>query len=168
MRLARLDAVGLVASIEVANHFRTLIDRLLVQIRGNEQIRNLLNGVYLPIIIPQTNVVDLGETTERFLEAAEKSYKQKSPRRSFTNYPKGQLVGQVTVAEEGSRYEQLLDRMARESFVALYFPNPLQGYSVRAQREQMTSLPEGFILSGPLDTAIGWVMYPDVLLYPSD
>jgi hypothetical protein len=44
----------------------------------------------------------------------------------------------------------------------IHFPNPLQGFSIKASREQMLTLPKGFILSG-LDTAIAMIMYPDVL-----
>ena len=34
---------------------------------------------------------------------------------------------------------------------------------VDAQREQMAALPEGFSLSGPIDTAMGFAMYPELL-----
>ena len=46
--------------------------------------------------------------------------------------------------------------------MGIHFPNPLQGFSVNASREQMATLPQGFILSG-MDTSVAMVMYPDIL-----
>ena len=52
--------------------------------------------------------------------------------------------------------------MNHASTVGIYFPNPLQGFSVDAGWEQMATLPEGFILSG-IDIIIAMIMYPDIL-----
>ena len=38
----------------------------------------------------------------------------------------------------------------------------IQGFSIHADREQMSTLPEGFVLSG-MDTPIAMVMYSDIL-----
>lgn len=123
---------------------------------------NLAKAVRLPLCFPKTEIADLGQITEDFVTAAGKSYCRQFPNRSFKNYRQGDLAGQVSIVS-GSRYEQFIQALTQSAVVANYYPNPLQGYSVDAQREQMASLPEGFILSGPLDTAMGWVMYPDVL-----
>ena len=46
---------------------------------------------------------------------------------------------------------------------AIYFPNPLQGFSPLASREQMQDLPESLILVGGFDASAAQVMYPDIL-----
>ena len=159
-RLARLEQAGLPAGISAAE-FEARASALLLAISQNSRIKNLLNGVYLPIVIPQMDIANLGEVTEKLVEAAGASYLQQFPNRSFTNHRKGELAGQATIVS-GSRYEQLLACLDKGAVVG-YFPACLQGFSVHAQREQMVALPEDFILSGPLDAAIGWMMYPDIL-----
>jgi hypothetical protein len=135
---------------------------LKAKLRSSAQLSNLLNCVHLEVVVPKTIVSDLGKSTKEFVAAAGISYQRQFPNRPFTNYRKDELECQVTIVP-GSRYERLIGSIEKSSLVGIYFPNPIQGFSVHAQREQMSNLPEGFILSGPLDTAIGWVMYPDIL-----
>ena len=161
-RLARLQQAGFTVGIS-ADEFEARTSALLSVVEQNEQIKNLLKGVYLPIVIQQQmNIANLGEVTEKLVEAAGASYCRQFPNRSFTNHRKGELAGQISIVE-GSRYERLIKKIASDLVVGIYFPACLQGFSVHAQREQATTLPEGFILSGPLETAMGWTMYPDVL-----
>jgi len=159
--LERFDGTGLSTFISGAD-FEARAKELLQALGQNEQTKNLLKGVHLPVVIPHTQVADLGQTIEEFVAAAGKSYSRQFPDRSFKNYRQGELAGQVTIVD-GSRYERLIDDIAESSVVSIYFPNPLQGFSVDAQREQMATLPESFILSGPLDTAMGWIMHTNVL-----
>lgn len=137
---------------------------LLDEIKSIKSLTNLLKGVYLPIILPKPeNYTDYGTTLEQvFLEAVESSYKQQFPNRDFYNYRKGELANQVSLME-GTRHELLVERMKQGIVYAIYFPNPLQGFSVLASREQMKDLPEFLILSGGFDTAVAITMYPDTL-----
>ncbi len=141
-------------------------EKLLTQLRNSDQLKNLLKGPYLPITIPKTHLTDLGAMTEDLVTAAGKSYQnhfsKRFGKRSFTNYRKGELERQVTVVN-GSRYERVVESIQKESMVGIYFPTVLQGFSVHADVEQMASLPESFILSGSLDIAMAFAMYPDVL-----
>src|SRR5690606_31531613 len=52
-RLARFDGTGLVSFISGAE-FEVRSNALLTQLRESEQGAKLLNGVYLPVVIPQT------------------------------------------------------------------------------------------------------------------
>ncbi len=143
-------------------------ERLLDELSSNKQLKNLLKSPYFPIIIPKTYLTDLGAMIEEFVTAAGKSYEQHyyvldfSYKHSFTNYQKNTLKGSVTVVK-GSRYKRIVEQIQKESLVGIYFPTALQGFSVNADIEQMSSLPESFILSGPLDVAMAFVMYPDIL-----
>lgn len=95
----------------------------------------------------------------------------------FPNHYQGQLVGKVRIVAE-SRHDQLITKMKQGPVIGIHFPNSLQGFSVHADREQMSTLPpvrrspkgeggEGFILSG-MDTPIAMVMYPDILAQVCD
>ncbi|MDO8555426.1 MAG: hypothetical protein Q7R75_02575 [bacterium] len=141
-------------------------NKLIDDIRSNKNknVANLLNGIYLPIILPRLeDFRDYGEALEKiFLPAVKFSYEKQFPNRKFWNYRDGNLEDKVNIAE-GTRHEKLLERMAREFVVALYFPNPLQGFSVLASREQLFALPESLMLAGGFDTATAMAMYPDIL-----
>ena len=144
--------------------FEARSEGLISLIRTNKGLANLLNGVYLPIILPKLeNFTDYGETLEEvFLPAIELGYKKEFPNRSFYNYRAGDLAGKVTIVS-GTRHEKLIERMAQAFVVAIYFPNPLQGFSVFASRGQIAVLPESLILSGGFDALSAMAMYPDVL-----
>jgi hypothetical protein len=136
---------------------KTLLDTLRVDPRTT----NLLNAVYLPVIIPKTEIGDIGTLIEQWLVGVDKSHKKTFGERAFNNYLKGALTKAVSIVSE-SRHDRLIEQMKQGPIIGLYFPNPLQGFSVDADREQMATLPEEFILSG-LDAIIGMIMYPDVL-----
>ena len=86
------------------------------------------------------------------------------------NFPAGNstITGKMTLAGKvsivpGSRHEKLIEKMMQDYVVAIYFPNPLQGFSINASREQMATLPESLILAGGFDTASAMSMYPDII-----
>lgn len=138
---------------------------LIKKIKNDFQLANLLNGIYLPIILPQIEAknFDYGRILEEvFLTAVGKAYKKQFSSRDFINYRKGNLQGKVSIVPE-SRHNQLINKMKKDVVVGIYFPNPLQGFSILAAREQISTLPEDLILSGGFDTSAATAMYPDVL-----
>jgi len=150
-----------ISSAEFENQSKDLIKK----IKSDFQIANLLNGVYLPIILPQIEAknFDYGRILEEvFLTAVGKVYKKQFPNRDFINYRKDDLQGKVSIIPE-SRHEQLINKMKEDVVVGIYFLNPLQGFSILAAREQISTLPEDLILSGGFDTSAAIAMYPDVL-----
>jgi len=144
-----------------AERFKREIERQLVLIQGNPRVANILNGVWLPMILPKLETDDLGMVLGQYLEAAERSYVRTFPNRKFNNYRKGELSGKVSVVEDAGA-NLLIERMKQGPVIAIHFPNSMQGYSILAAREQMETLPENFALSG-LDTIIAMIMYPDIL-----
>jgi hypothetical protein len=147
-----------------AAEFEGKSEGLIEKIKNDSQISNLLKGVYLPIILSQIpKKFDYGKVLEQtFLSAVQSSYEKEFPNRKFYNHKKGELEGEVTIVP-GTRHEKLIEKMKQDIIVATYFPNPLQGFSFLASREQMTTLPESLILAGGFDTASAMAMYPDVL-----
>lgn len=144
-----------------AEQFKAETERLLALVRGNSQIVNIVNGVHLPVIMPQLTTDDLGTALEQYLEVVGKSYAKDFPDRKSYNHRKGTLAKEVGIVD-GSCHDQLIKLMKQGSVIGIYFPNSLQGYSIYADREQMSDLPEGFILSG-VDIVIAMAMYPDIL-----
>ena len=136
-------------------------ERLLAMIRENSQIANIASGVCLPVVLPKLVTDDLGAELELYLAGVNNSYAKTFGDRKFYNHRKGTLANEVSVVD-GSRHDQLISRMKEGLVIGLHFPNPLQGFSINASREQMSTLPEGFILSG-VDTPIAMTMYPDIL-----
>jgi hypothetical protein len=148
-----------------ANEFETRVQAVLSRIGTDETTAKLLNGVALPFAIPQMKVGDYGKTLEeKFLPIVLMSYRDQFPKRPFKNFLAWeQLVNHRVTIVEGSRHEQLLEAMGNGVVVGVYFPNTLQGFSVHADREQMSSLPEHFLLAGGFETAMCYIAYPDVL-----
>lgn len=142
--------------------FQSQSETLLKQLRQDKLLFNLPNGVWLPVCFPQFQVTDYGQNLEDvFLKAVENSYKSQFPGREFHNYQRGRLAGRVSIIS-GSRHEQLLVKMAEAPVVGIQF-FPLQGFSILAQKEQISTLPESLILSGAMDIATAITAYPDVL-----
>lgn len=139
-------------------------ERLLTLIRDNPQVAGIVNltkGIYLPVVLPQMNTYDIGAILEQFLEAVEKSYLKAFPNRVFDNIPKGDLKGNINITTKSCN-PYLFERLEKRPVMGIYFPNCLQGFTWKASLEQMSSLPEGFVLSG-LDIAMAMTMYPDIL-----
>lgn len=160
-RILRLHGCLSIDTEVTTEQFMAEIERLLAVIRENSQIANIANGVCLPVVLPKLVTDDIGAELELYLAGVDKSYTKTFGDRKFYNYRKGDLGGKVSVVD-GSRHNQLIERMKGGPVIGLHFPNPLQGFSIHADREQMSTLPEGFILSG-MDTLIAMVMYPDIL-----
>ena len=160
-RILRLHGCLSIDTEVTAEQLKAETERLLAIIRDNSQIANIANGVCLPVVLPKLVTDDLGAELELYLAGVNNSYTKAFSSRSFNNYRKGDLNDKVSVVD-GSRHNQLIAQMKQGPVIGLHFPNPLQGFSINADRKQMSTLPEGFVLSG-MDTTIAMVMYPDIL-----
>ncbi|MFH1662029.1 MAG: hypothetical protein ABIA02_02950 [Candidatus Falkowbacteria bacterium] len=160
-RILRLHGCLSIDTEVTAEQLKAETERLLAIIRENSQIANIANGVYLPVVLPKLVTDDLGVELELYLDSVNNSYAKIFGDRKFYNHRKGTLANKVSIVDR-SRHDQLIERMKEGPVIGLHFPNPLQGFSINASREQMSTLPEGFILSG-IDTPISMMMYPDIL-----
>lgn len=160
-RISRLEECLGVDIPITAEQLKQEAKRLLTLIQENSQIANITNGVWLPVILPKLITDDIGTELEYYLTAVGKSYAKTFSDRKFYNYREGDLADKVSIID-GSRHNQLIEQMKQCPVLGIHFPNPCQGFSVNASREQMAMLPEGFILSG-LDTVIAMITYSDIL-----
>ena len=154
---SRIDPLG------DATDFKKRVEMLLSMIRGDGRVAPILNGVHIPIYLPKCEIGDYGLLIDELLiPAVKKSYKATFTNRRFVNSMSGKLHGELAIASE-SRQERLIEKMAAEPVYGILFPVALQGFSILAAREQMAPLPEGFVLSGVVDSCIAMIEYPDVL-----
>lgn len=146
-----------------AAEFERRVRAVLARLDDDEINRGILNGSYVPFLLPAASYGDIGEALEsHYLPAVAAAFSQALPSYTFTNHHKAGLAGKLKVAE-GSRHHDLIDAMAKGPVVGVYFPCMLE-YSVPAAIEQMASLPADFLLAGGYDTAAAFIGSPDLLL----
>ena len=152
-----LGSFGNIADLELRSKM------LLGKLAADERLAPILNGAYFPICLPKCEIGDYGHLVDEvFLPAVKRAYMATFGKRHFQDSMTGKLHGQLAIASE-SRQEILIAKMAIGPVVGILFPVALQGYSVRAAREQIVTLPEQFVLSGVLDTCVAMICYPDFL-----
>jgi predicted transcriptional regulator len=155
---ARLAQLGLVPGMALD----VFVAKALVLLRQLRKIKNADRAVCFPILIPQMDIKDLGETTELLVSTVATAYQQQFPGRLFTNHRKGSLAGRV-VPFQGAGYDQLMADLRNGPVVGLWFPSSMLGFSLDAQQEQAEHLPSRFTLTGTIEAAIGWVMYTELV-----
>ncbi len=143
------------------------INALVMKIEADATVLTVLKGAWYPFVIPGglgVTAANYGDKLDKVLvSAVARAYEKAFPNRPFHNNLKGQLSGEVTIWQ-GSRHERVLAAASKEPVVGIYFPTALQGYSINADREQMATLPEMFMLAGGLDTMCAMSMYAAELL----
>lgn len=132
----------------------------------NPLLRNLFNHVAWPSPFPQHEVQDMGKSMDEFfLPAAMAAYADAFPGRKFNIYC-GEMAGKILPLSDYNGYDRMIAMMKNGPGVAWYFPNPMQGFSVDAQREAgkmilqncvQNDLPYKLILNGPIEPALALV-----------
>lgn len=151
------------ADLPDAAAFRQRAEAILARLGGDALTRDLLNGVYVPFILPRARHDDVGAALEaRYLPAVHAAFKAARRGDDFVDHNATPLSGQLAVAPQ-SRHQRLIDTMAQDSVVGWYFPC-LTEYSVPAALERMAALPGEFLLAGGYDTCAALVGSPDLLL----
>ena len=133
-------------------------------LKGQEQLSNLLKGPHFILGLPKMKVKDYGQVLEDvFLAAVASSYQTRFPERQFINHRQGTLKGQVEVVNESRN--KLHTLMRKQKVVVVWFPAALQGFSINADREQMTTLPypDKLWLGGAFEACTGIVGYPGTI-----
>jgi hypothetical protein len=145
------------------DEFNQRVNKILQDLGNDEATKNILNGVYVPFMLPIETPTDIGTLIgQKYLPAVQASFVEAFPDKTFTNHHKDGLVGKLAISL-GSRHEKLLDKQKNQVIVGVYFP-ALMEYSVPATLEQMAHLPQKFLLAGGVDTAAAMVAAPDLLL----
>jgi hypothetical protein len=151
--------------------FKAEAEALLEKIKDSEAYSGLLKGIKVPFVIgKKARSLDLGEELEiDLLPSLQKSFNAQFPESHFKAVlqSNSELRGNITLAA-GSRYQELISATESGSVVGWYFPQALQEFDVRSQRDQMASLPEiqgaKICLSGGIDICAAVSGVPDLLI----
>jgi hypothetical protein len=130
----------------------------------DSSVANIFNRTHLPILFSQHVVSDMGDSLQDFyLQAAKSAYLKQFPERQFINHLDGKLSGKVSVIPNMG-HDKFIAAMAEGAGMAWYFPDPMKGFSVLAQREAMKALmSHGFSLAGAIEPSLAMVGYSKYL-----
>jgi len=144
------------------NQFQSQVESLIQDIQKNDSLKSVLNGPTIPFIVPQTQVIDIGEELNNtYIKAVKNTFTSTFPDYEFNNYCSEIAKGSLSVAA-GSRHDKLLTQITKQAVVGLYFPCFME-YSVPAMIEQIKFLPEQCLLAGGFDACAALVAAPNLL-----
>ncbi|MCX6741093.1 MAG: hypothetical protein NTY61_01705 [Candidatus Parcubacteria bacterium] len=125
------------------------------------QIANLFVGPHFPIILPQLPAGDHGTILEQhILPVVEQAYLTAFPDQKFVNYRKNDLAGKTTIVDE--RHAQLIADLQKGPVPGIVC-YPLQGFSIHAQRQMATLMPEFISLAGAIEPGVTTAMNPKLV-----
>ena len=150
-----------------ANEYQDRGSKILEQIKKDEYLTKMLNGPYVVGVLPKLPVevlTNYGKVLEDiFVPPVGKAHDEIfAPARTFKNYRAGELDGQVTVLKN-TRYDVLLQKVIEGNVVFVQFLQPLQGYSIHAQREVISLFPEWIALGGAINMACSLIQFTSEL-----
>lgn len=155
----------------LASDFKSKAEAVLEEIKLDPAYGDLLKGVKVPFIAARkARGVDLGEELEsELLPGLKESFNAQFPEAHFKAVlqSNSELPGNVSLAPE-SRYQDLISAVEAGVVVGWYFPQALQEFDIRSQRNQMVSLPAltgaKACLSGGIDICAAVAGVPDLLI----
>ncbi len=118
----------------------------------------------LPIYLPSLDGKPFKQLVDELLAGVGNSFKRYCGGK-FDNRLSGTLERLLLMDDEDPSWE-IITALKTQSLVILYFPIPLslQAHPIQAQRHTIKGLPDGFAGNGLLETAMGLIMYPDIML----
>jgi len=147
---------------------------LLKDIKNEDELEGLLNGVSIPFICcKSSNEKDMGSEVESdILPSVNRSFTENNPNLHFKAILQGEkkLANEIEVSKR-SRYQNFLDLYdSGKTIVGWYFPQALQEYDIDSQREQMKTLPKqnNLVLSGIIDVSAVLIGSPKLLINKDD
>lgn len=159
----RLSASFDIEHLISEQEFEQRAEAILQRLRDDNELSPILNGVYVPFILPKAEYSDIGTAMENiYLPAVNTSFNQLFPEYEFTNHSPNSLAEKLNIAEN-TGHDNLIHAMKQDVVVGIYFPCLLE-YSVPAARERVSTLPDACLLAGGYDTAAAFVAAPDLLL----
>jgi len=144
------------------------IELIITTLKENTKESPILNGVYVPFIIPRSLAnLDLGEAVNQLLVSVERNFTGEFPDYEFNNFADTNLTGKIKVSTD-SRLDSVYKQLEHGDIVGVYFPTFFAGFAIKSQRESVKSLPEKMNLSGALEIACAFIGSPDLLMKKGD
>lgn len=158
------------AHLTVAD-FKLRAESLLNKIEASQAYVNLLGGVHIPFVFQgNSGEIDFGTNLEEtLLPNLQKSFNARYPEAHFKAVlqSNSELPGNISL-DPASRYEGFVSASSNVPVVGWYFPQALQEFDIRSQRQQMIELPvldkASVCLSGGMDICAALVGSPDLLI----
>ena len=149
-----------------AADFERRAEAILDKVKADPATANIANALRIPFFIPKAADIksrDIGESLDKtYIKAVEHSFLADNPKQAFSDHnAKEGLTGRLKVTP-GSRHDQLLDAVAKDTVVG-YFFQCFSEYSVPAAVEKTQQLPAQFLLNGGIDTCAVMVGAPGLL-----
>jgi hypothetical protein len=137
------------------------VRKIIERVRNDEQLSQLLLGTNFLVLLPKIDITDYGRTlAEVFIPKLKQAYGLAFSNGNFNIYePVEELIGEISLID-GSRYDKLVEAMAKGPVAAIYFPTAFQGFSPLAAREMIQTLPGDVILSGGYDISAAIIGCP--------
>ena len=169
--LARAQTAGLVHTELTLSEFTDRVSDLKSAVQADPNYANLLQGVCVPFVYQQLEPIDdLGRHLEgHMLPKLRQSFTSQFPESHFKAVLQGNttLEGQISPAKNVG-YEQFIETSRGQALVGLYYPQALQEFDLRSQRDQFRALPPllgaNSCLSGGLDICAALIGQPDLLI----
>lgn len=144
--------------------FQRRAEAILARLKNDPQTAGIASGVVVPFILPRALAAeDVGADLDKtYLPAVASAFAESYPDYRYVNHYPAPLAGKLAVVPE-SRHPQLLQAMAEDDVVGLYFPC-LAGFSVPAMREFVAGLPQSLLLAGGVDSCAIFIGCPGLLM----
>lgn len=168
--LGNLQEQNFVSESVSHHHFEEKSKSILDILQRSSEYANLLKGVHIPFAYHQPMDVDLGTDLENtLLLGIQKSFNKRFPDSHFKAVlqSNSKLPTQVSL-DPLSRYNTFIEESRKGTVVGWYFPQAVQEFDIKSQRQQMGNLPDlqgvKICLSGGKDICAALVGSPDILI----
>lgn len=142
--------------------FKQQVEILCERISRDSTVADLLNGVYVPFILPQKKL--LGERPISYLvKAAGESFQNVYPQFEFKLLSERDLDVDLEI-KDGSRWETVETQWVKRTLVGLYFPTAMSGYAIPDHTVALSRLADNLVLSGIPDVASSIIGSPSLLM----
>ena len=145
------------------NEFKQKFENLVSQLKTDSNLSNLLQGVYVPFILPKKNSLGKNPITS-LVQAAGKSFNGKFPEFDFRLISDVKLDSDLEIRQNSS-WELLDNAWSQGPVVGIYFPTAMSGFAFPDYTSVVSRLNGNtLVLSGIPEVASAITGSPDLLM----
>lgn len=162
-RIKRLEAAGFHVPFSADDLWKKSM-KLAEEVKSLGKVGNLLNGTWVPVVLPAINHVDIGDATDELISKLATTY-EKEYIKENKDMPafiiEYKFSGKLEIIN--SRYRRLVKRLRNGPIIGLYFLDPFGGFSPDAEMEIIEKFRKEYVPSGSIEGIVSRIMYPDLL-----
>lgn len=145
-----------------SSEFTRQVERLKSEVQADPSLSNLLQGIYVPFILPKLSFFK-DAPLEQLVVAAGRSFEDCYPNFEFRFLAENDLDAMLEWRQD-SRWENIHKIWNERSVVGLYFPTALSGFAIPDHTVVLSRLAKNLILSGIPEAASAFVGSPGLLM----